>query len=218
MTAGKLPESRIFPALTVLALPAMLAFLPQRYQLVPRAVGFIAAAALAMPMLVAGFASPTSPWRRIERYAASIILPFATVVELITLTHLLRDMAKVHSGLGGVTLLTTSVGIWTTNVLVFALTYWQLDRGGPAGRTHGWQGRADFTFPRGDPEDGVPADWQPIFVDYLSLAFNTSAAFSPTDVLPLTPRAKLLMITQSIIALVTVIAVGARAINILGSP
>ncbi|HXO18190.1 MAG TPA: hypothetical protein VN909_08460, partial [Candidatus Dormibacteraeota bacterium] len=120
MTAGKLPESRIFPALTVVALPTMLSFLPQRYQLVPRAVGFIAAAALAIPMLAAGFASPTSPWRRIERYAAAIILPFATVVELITLSHLLRDMAKVHSGLGGVTLLTTSVGIWTTNVLVFA--------------------------------------------------------------------------------------------------
>jgi hypothetical protein len=217
MTVRKASESRIFPALTVLALPTLLALLPQRYQLLPRYVGFAAAAALAIPMLAAGFAPVTTRWRHVERYAAAIILPLATCVELITLVHLLRDMAKPHSGLSGLTLLTTSIGIWTTNVLVFALAYWQLDRGGPAGRRMGWQGRADFTFPRGDPEDGVPADWQPIFADYLALAFNTSAAFSPTDVLPLTPRAKLLMMTQSLISLVTVIAVGARAINILGS-
>lgn len=218
MRTGTRVESRIFPAFAVIALPVILALLPQRYQLLPRPVPFVAAAALSIPMLLAGFAPATALWRRVERYAAAIVLPFATVVELIMLGYLLRDMAQPHSGLSGLTLLTTSVGIWATNVLVFALAYWQLDRGGPAGRMRGWQGRSDFTFPRGDPQDRVPDDWQPVFADYLALAFNTSAAFSPTDVLPLTPRAKMLMTTQSVISLVTVIAVGARAINILGSP
>lgn len=139
------------------------------------------------------------------------------VLELVLLALLLRDMARSHPNISGLTLLTTSISIWTTNILIFALAYWQLDRGGPAGRALGWHGRTDFTFPRGDPSDGVPEDWQPVFADYLSLAFNTSAAFSPTDVLPLRPRAKMLMMTQSVISLITVIAVGARAINILGS-
>ena len=126
-------------------------------------------------------------------------------------------MARAHSGVSGLTLLTSAIAIWSTNILVFAVAYWQLDRGGPYGRATGWTGRADFSFTRGDPSDGVPEDWQPVFADYLALGFNTSAAFSPTDVLPLTPRGKMLMMIQSAISLVTVVAVGSRAINILGS-
>ncbi len=212
-----LKESPIFPALVVLAVPTIVALLPARFQIMPRELPFVAGVVLAVPMLAAGFAPSNRSWARIERITAAIILPLAILIELVTLAYLLRDMAKVHSGIGGLTLLTTSISIWTTNILVFALAYWQLDRGGPFGRHNGWQGRTDFTFPRGDPGDNVPENWQPVFADYLSLAFNTSAAFSPTDVLPLLPRAKLLMMTQSMISLVTVIAVGARAINILGS-
>jgi hypothetical protein len=212
-----LKESPFFPAAVVLALPIIIQFLPDRFQIVPRGFGFVGGVALAIPMLAAGFAPTNRSWARAERMTAAIVLPLAILIELVTLAYLLREMAKAHSGISGLTLLTTSGSIWTTNILAFALAYWQLDRGGPFGRHNGWQGRSDFTFPRGDPSDNVPANWQPIFADYLSLAFNTSAAFSPTDVLPLSPRAKLLMITQSIISLITVIAVGARAINILGS-
>jgi hypothetical protein len=211
------PESRIFAAITVLALPTILSFLPGRYQIVWPVVPFVAAAALALPMLAAQFHPTSTSWTRLERWSSAIVLPFATCIQLVLLALVIRDMARVHPGISGVRLLTTSIAIWTTNILVFALAYWQLDRGGPLGRLMGFRGRADFSFSRGDPSDGVPADWQPIFADYLALAFNTSAAFSPTDVLPLTPRAKMLMVMQSIISLVTVIAVGARAINILGS-
>ena len=130
---------------------------------------------------------------------------------------LLIEMASKDSHTSGLTLLTTSIAIWVTNVLVFALAYWLIDRGGPEGRESGWKGWADFSFTRGDPTEGMPVGWQPIFADYLALAFNTSSAFSPTDVLPLRPRAKVLMMVQSFISLITVIAVGARAINILGS-
>ncbi len=212
-----LKESPIFPALVVLALPTIDAFLPDRFQILPRGFPFVAGVALAIPMLAAGFSPANRRLARVERIVAAIVLSLAILIELITLGYLLRDMAKVHPGISGLMLLTTSISIWTTNILVFALAYWQIDRGGPLGRHTGWQGRTDFTFPRGDPSDNVPENWQPIFADYLSLAFNTSAAFSPTDVLPLLPRAKLLMMMQSIISLVTVIAVGARAINILGS-
>jgi len=217
IATSKRHETRLFATLAVIALPTILAFLPERYQFVPRAAKVVIALGLAIPMLLAEFAPLNHRWQRLERRAAAILLPVALGFELVLLTVLLRDMALPHSKLSGMTLLTTSISIWSTNILIFALAYWQLDRGGPTGRMIGWSGRADFTFPRGDPGDGVPEDWQPIFADYFALAFNTSAAFSPTDVLPLTPRAKTLMTLQSIISLVTVIAVGARAINILGS-
>jgi hypothetical protein len=210
------PESRIFPVIALLALPAILSLLPGRYQIVPRGSQFIGLA-LAIPMLAAQFAPSNPFWSRAERYTAAIILPLATCIELILLALVIRDMARPHPGLSGLTLLTTSIAVWTTNILVFALAYWLVDRGGPTGRVQGFSGRADFSFPRGEPSDNVPADWHPIFADYLALAFNTSAAFSPTDVLPLTPRAKMLMTVQSIISLITVIAVGARAINVLGT-
>jgi len=210
-------ESRIFPALAVLALPAIFVVLPDRFQLLPRGTEFVFALAMAIPMLAANFAKNRALWLRIERIAAEIILPLATVLQLALLGFLLVAMAQKDAHLSGLTLLSTSVAIWITNVLVFALTYWLIDRGGPEGRETGWKGWADFSFTRGDPSEGMPAGWYPIFADYFALAFNTSAAFSPTDVLPLRPRAKVLMVVQSVISLVTVIAVGARAINILGS-
>jgi hypothetical protein len=211
------PESRVFAALALIALPAILAILPSRYQLLPRGVPFLFGLVMAIPTLAAQFAPNKDRWTRLERYAAAIVLPLATCFQLALLAILLRDMAKAHSNISGMTLLTTSIAIWVTNILVFALAYWQIDRGGPSGRVAGFHGRADLSFSHGDPSDNFPADWRPIFPDYLAFAFNTSAAFSPTDVLPLTPRMKMLMTVQSVISLVTVIAVGARAINILGS-
>jgi uncharacterized membrane protein len=211
------PESRVFAALALIALPVILAILPSRYQLLPKGIPFLLALLLAIPMLAAEFARNRAFWTRAERNAAAIILPLATCFQLALLAVLLRDMSKSHSGISGMTLLTTSIAIWTTNILIFALAYWQIDRGGPSGRVAGFHGRADLSFSHGDPSDHFPENWRPIFADYLAFAFNTAAAFSPTDVLPLSPRMKMLMTVQSIISLVTVIAVGARAINILGS-
>jgi hypothetical protein len=211
------PESRIFPVIAVLALPAILSALPGRYELVPRGSQFAAGLALAIPMLAAQFAPSKPFWAGAERYSAAVLLPLAMCIELTLLALVIRDMAKPHPGLSGITLLTTAIAVWTTNILVFSLAYWQIDRGGPTGRVAGFHGRADFSFPRGDPSDNVPADWRPVFADYWALAFNTSAAFSPTDVIPLTPRAKVMMTIESIISLITVIAVGARAINVLGT-
>ena len=106
--------------------------------------------------------------------------------------------------------------LWLINAVVFTLVYWQLDRGGPAGRATAWQGRADIHFPRGDPADGVPADWQPSFTDYLYLALTTNTAFSPSEIYPLTNRAKMLHLVQSLIALLTIVVLAARAIDVLG--
>ena len=107
--------------------------------------------------------------------------------------------------------LVTSIALWLANVLYFALSYWQLDRGGPDGRAAGRKELADFSFAAEERD----ASFQPAFADYLFDAFTTSTAFSPTDTLPLTRRAKMLMMVQSAISLVTLVVVAARAINIL---
>lgn len=211
------PESRIFPACTILALVAILAALPGRYRLLPPWFDIAIGVVLAATLLLAGVAPLKPIWRRLEPYSVGAFGFFVTILEVLVLAQLLYDMASRRQTVGAISLLTTAVGVWISNVVIFGLIYWQLDRGGPAGRATNWRGRRDFSFPRGEPDDGVPAGWQPSFPDYLFLAFTASTAFSPTDVLPLTPRAKMLMMVQSLIALVTVVAVAARAINVLGT-
>ena len=100
------------------------------------------------------------------------------------------------------------------NVLAFSLLYWQIDRGGPYGRALKLPVRPDWVFPQPEPQD-LPPDWRPLFLDYLYLGYNTATAFSPTDALPLTHRAKMMMVMESTISLLTSVIVLSRAINVL---
>lgn len=110
-------------------------------------------------------------------------------------------------------LLIAAAGIWTSNILVFASWYWRLDGGGPNARDRRKSHNSGaFLFPQMQMRD---QDWKPGFVDYLFLAFNTSTAFSPTDVPVLSRWAKVMMMTQSSISLGTVIILAARAVNVL---
>jgi hypothetical protein len=102
-----------------------------------------------------------------------------------------------------------------TNVLTFSLLYWQIDRGGPYARASELRIKPDWLFSQaGTPED-VPPDWRPFSLGYLFLGYNTATAFSPTNVLPLARRAKMLMMTESTISLLTIAFVAARAVNVL---
>ena len=105
--------------------------------------------------------------------------------------------------------------MWCLNVLVFALWFWELDNGGPvARRIAGPEGR-DFLFPQqAMPEYSAPG-WQPLFLDYLYVAFTNATAFSPTDAMPLSRWAKTLMLIEACASLVLAIMVAARAVNIL---
>ena len=106
--------------------------------------------------------------------------------------------------------------IWLTNVIVFALAYWEYDRGGPAARAAGRNPYPDFLFTGMTTPDLVHPHWEPTFVDYLFLSFTNATAFSPTDTMPLSPWAKLAMTGQAALSLVTAALVVARAVNILG--
>ena len=113
-------------------------------------------------------------------------------------------------------LLAEAGATWAANVLVFALWYWEIDGGGPAQRQPGRYHSRDFVFPQiqQDPIES-PRPWMPELIDYVFLAFNTSTAFSPTDTLVLSRRAKLLLMAQSLISLLVIALLAARAINTL---
>jgi len=161
--------------------------------------------------------------RRINRDSMVLRLLGLTFAALLSLANgwsvarLAVDIVQGNMGQTAGSLLITGGAIWLTNVVVFGLWYWDFDRGGPVARALNTTKRyPDFQFVQMvSPPEMVPPDWEPAFVDYLYLAFTNAAAFSPTDVMPLSRWAKIAMTVQSVISIVTVGLVVSRAINIL---
>ena len=138
---------------------------------------------------------------------------------LISLTNALLLVAVLGSLIqgtekSGAQLLTKAMIVWGSNVITFGLWFWEFDRGGPVRRLRPDPPLPDFEFPQLDSPDLAPPGWRPHFVDYLYVSFTNSIAFSPTDTLPLSRWAKLLMLSESAISSVTVLLVAARAVNI----
>jgi uncharacterized membrane protein len=158
---------------------------------------------------------------RIERSSRPLRVASISLIAAISVANgwaavrLIRGLIDGTEGQQAGPLLATGAAIWMTNVIVFGLWYWDLDRGGPAARACGERQHTDFLYPQMvNPELATPA-WEPQFIDYLYVSFTNATAFSPTDVMPLTRWAKLLMLVQSAISLATVVLVVARAVNIL---
>jgi hypothetical protein len=114
----------------------------------------------------------------------------------------------------GAQLLLKAMTLWGTNVLTYGLWYWEVDRGGPVRRLERHSPLPDFQFPQMENPQLAPRGWKPQLIDYLYVSFTNSIAFSPTDAMPLTRRAKLLMLSESAISSLTVLLVAARAVNI----
>jgi uncharacterized membrane protein len=140
------------------------------------------------------------------------------VVSLANAVSVVRLVGALVGGTGtenAAALLTSGGVIWLTNVLTFAVWYWELDRGGPADRATGVDPYPDFLFPQMSSPELAPRDWEPVFADYLYVSFTNATAFSPTDTLPLSRWAKLAMMLQSAVSLATAALVIARAVNVL---
>jgi hypothetical protein len=211
-------ESRWPVALTILVVLFLLVALPGRFRLFPVWALYVAGTIVLAPMAAVGLSSAKMRWLRIERAVTLLFVVVAAAGTLTALTYLIIAMIRGADEMHGITLLTSSVALWVSNVLMFSLLYWQIDRGGPGVRASGVRPRPDWLFPQeGAPAEDLPPGWRPTFVDYLFLAFSTATAFSPTDVLPLSPRAKMMMMVESAISLVTIVVVAARAIGELGS-
>jgi hypothetical protein len=161
-------------------------------------------------------------WTRGRAKAVSkeIALAFVSLVTVTNLTALglLIHFLLVGGHARGTDLVGGGVGIWTTNLLVFAVWYWELDRGGPLRPGEKRDPvMPDFLFPQMQDERYAAPGWTPNFADYLYVSLTNQTAFSPTDSMPLTLRVKLLMGAQGVASLITVGVIIARAVNILGA-
>ncbi len=165
----------------------------------------------------------STPWRakdvKPERHRRLLwaILALVTVTYLVSLgllTHFLITGGKA----GGHALIGSGVVLWVTNILLFAVIYWELDGGGPFDRSAKKKFWGDFEFPQQDNPNITPKhnDWRPTFLDYLYTALTNATAFSPTDTMPITQTSKVLMGIQGTAAIITIGLVVARAVNILG--
>ncbi len=148
------------------------------------------------------------------RWLSLALIAVITAVNMVALGELIRALLLHTSTTGGRTLVFASVPIWLTNVIVFGLWFWELDRGGVTARLQPTHRRPDFLFPQMTVPGSAP-NWAPQFLDYLYTSFTNATAFSPTDTMPLSPWAKLLMMVQSLASLLTVALVISRAVNIL---
>lgn len=154
------------------------------------------------------------PWQRVLAILVIAIMTIYNIFSLGILITVLTHPQTYHLS-NGEQLLITAAQIWITNVIVFGLWYWELDRGGPAQRCKEHHRYPDFLFPQMVTPEATYHHWVPKFMDYLYVSFTNATAFSPTDTMPLTQWAKILMMIQAFASLVTVALVAARAINIL---
>ena len=206
-------EARWPAALTIVAVVALLVGLPERVTLFPGWLPYAVGGVVVAAMVAVPLSGRAKGWQGFEHAVLLGFVLFTGAGMLATLAEVVREMLHPTQEIGGIPLLTSSIAVWATNIHVFTVLYWQLDRG-----RHGGAAPApEWIFPEESAAKEFLPGWQPTFVSYLYLGYQTATAFSTTDVLPVSSRAKLLMLVQSLISLATVVVVGARAVNILGS-
>lgn len=209
-TAG---ESRWPASLAIVVAVALQLFLPSSLAPRPRWLLPTLELALLVGLIVA------NPGR-IDRRSRALRSSMITLIALVSIANassavrLVMDLLHGTEGQDAGALLATAGAIWLTNVIVFALWYWELDRGGPASRAAGTHQHPDFVFPQMQAGDLASPDWEPRFVDYLYLSFTNATALSPTDTMPFARWTKLTMMAQSAISLVTVALVISRAVGL----
>ncbi len=215
------PEPRWHPAIAVVAALVLYERLPPKLTFGPIWVAPLLVAILLLPLLL--FSGRMS---RTVRSSAAVtliaILNFFNIMSVILLVNDLLNPHTKHHGIVAGELLHSGALIWCTNVIVFALWFWEIDEGGVEireGTLSEGPIQADFLFPQltliQTHAQCVPANWRPMFLDYLYLSFTNALAFSPTDVMPLTRIAKVLMLIESLISFITVALILARSVNIL---
>jgi uncharacterized membrane protein len=209
------PEPRWPAIVAILAVGGLYAALPPELTMGPRWL---------FPSVVLTLVIPTIVTHQTKRHRLNIALGFAVdgvlTLGLIISVILLISTLPTH-GVTPQELLLSAASLWITNILVFALWYWRLDAGGPHQRDRrSKHAEGSFLFPQITMsekalKDAGQQNWSPEFIDYLFLAFNTSTAFSPTDVPVLTKWAKILMMLQSLLSLLIIALLAARAVNLL---
>lgn len=218
-------EHRLWPTLAILVAIAAYAALPESLLVGPR----LAIPAVELALLVALLVTNPTRLVRQTRWSRGVSIALACVViaaNLVALGMLVRTLTSGQPG--GMPLLLAGLQVWLTNVIGFGLLFWEVDRGGPVARHTLSRDRlppADWRFSQDENRDtvmevaatsGDRSNWRPEFVDYLYVSLTNSSAFSPTDTMPLSARAKALMGLEATAALLTSLLVVARAVGALG--
>jgi hypothetical protein len=190
-------------------------FLPAKLTLGPSWLLPSVEAALLI-VLVGASPHPQLRHSMLRRRVAIGLIGLVSAVNLFSLVLLVHYLVQ-GSKESGRSLIFSGIALWATNVLLFGLWFYELDRGGPVARAKGDEDYADFLFPQMSSEGAKhsPPNWSPRLVDYLYTSFTNATAFSPTDTMPLTAAAKWLMSVQALASLMTIGLVVARAVNIL---
>jgi uncharacterized membrane protein len=212
---AKTLESRNPAQIAILFAAALNFVLPGKFTLGPPWFIPVIELLLLIPLFFVSHRRFTSHGTKMRQMAALALIGIVSVSNIISLILLIRILLFNSKGVNGVELIYSSVAIWVTNVLVFALWYWQLDRGGPDERVSPNHEEPDFLFPQMVTPTSAKPDWAPTFYDYLYVAFTNATAFSPTDTMPLTVTAKMLMLFQATASLATIAIVASRGIGIL---
>jgi hypothetical protein len=213
-------ELRYVATLAIVAIALLMRFMPPRFANHPRWLIPAVAVLLALAVLLASRNPSGAEDRRhrVLRVLSLVLIGALSVANAVTGARLVSALVQGEVNDADVLLLAGGA-VWITNVIVFALWYWELDRGGPLVRWRKpWREHrpsCDFLFPQMDKDDFADDEWRPEFVDYLYLAFTNATAFSPTDVMPLSRWAKLAMMLQSSLSIVIIVLVVARAVNVL---
>ena len=213
MRGSKHHEPRWPAALALVAALGLYLFLPATLIVGPRWLLPALEGLLVIPLLI------TNPDRRESntaplRAVSILLIAIISIANISALSLLVHDLLS-DTDIDGKPLIYSAIALWFNNVIVFALWYWELDGGGPADRHSVSVKDRDFLFPQQNTPEVFTEPWMPRFFDYLYTSFTNSTAFSPTDTMPLTLRAKALMMLQSGSALVTIVLVASRALNIL---
>jgi hypothetical protein len=190
--------------------------LPDRVRVFPTWVPIVLCIILIVPMSALALTTAKVRWLRIESVVVRLFFVTVGFGLVDQLVQVLSTMVRRSAEVSGLQLLTSSIAGWATNVLIFAIAYWRTDRGGPEARSNHASTRPDWLFPQQSAPEDAPLRWRPTFIDYLFLSYCTATAFSPAEAQPLTSRAMLLLMLESIISLITIVAIASRAISILG--
>jgi hypothetical protein len=213
------PESRWPVLLALVAAIVMQRAIPERYTLVPRWPLIALEIALVLVLLL------LNPIRLTRstltgKYASAVLLAAITADNTLSAAVLDYHILTGKVSNDAAVLLGSGAAVFITNMIVFGIWYWELDRGGPFARLsvdapHATHRYPDFMFPQMDTPRVAPKNWEPRFLDYLYVSVTNVMAFSPTDTMPLTRRAKALMTLQATVAVSTIALVFARAVNVL---
>lgn len=199
-------------SLALLACVALYVVLPHRLVIGPRWLIPVLIVLLLVPLSTRRHRHPDESPR--VRHLTLTLIALVTIANVSSMVFLVQRLLDTSVSQGRA-LIYSAVSVWLTNIIIYGVWFWEIDRGGPTRRAAGSTSVYDLQFPQMENPTLAPADWDPRFSDYLYTSFANGTSFAPADAMPLSRRMKVLFVSESMVSFVTIAVVAARAVNIL---